>query len=108
MASHKSVMHVQRGFRMSHAYAKQVMREHCTITWGDAPGTIRDTTDEERAVMRGNQMRQASAEAPLPRVEGAGLKFSAPKGTRYVAPRAAYDDQEWTILGHRCRWPRAA
>lgn len=75
MASHKRVLHTQRGFYMSVTYALQVMRDHCTITW-DIPGqTIRDTTDEERIALRAEQAQQAKRLEPLAHAELPGIKY---------------------------------
>ena len=79
MASHKSVVHVQRGFRMSKSYAEQVMRDHCTITWLNRDElTIRDTTDEERLALRAEQAKKDSLSEPLPLAEIHGIKFEPP------------------------------
>lgn len=76
MASHKSVVHVQRGFRMSKAYAEQVMREHCSIAWVVKGETIRDTTDEERVALRADQAQKEKSLQPLAFAEIHGLTFS--------------------------------
>jgi hypothetical protein len=79
MASHKSVMHVQRGFRMSKSYAEQVMRDHCTITWVSKEDlTIRDTTLEERLAMREEQTKLEKLQEPLEFAEIHGLRFEPP------------------------------
>lgn len=79
MASHKSVVHVQRGFRMSKNYAEQVMRDHCTITWLNKDElTVRDTTDEERIAMRAEQERKSALREPLEFAEIHGRRFDPP------------------------------
>lgn len=79
MASHKSVVHVQRGFRMSKNYAEQVMRDHCTITWVSKDElTVRDTTDEERIAMRAEQERKNNLREPLEFAEIPGFRFDPP------------------------------
>lgn len=93
---------------MSRAYAEQVMRDHCTITWDDQGG-IRDTTDEERDQMRAAQAKKAHTLEPLAAVELTNVKFVAPKTTRYRAPREAYDSVDTLpLVGflNKCRWPR--
>lgn len=89
MASHKSVVHVQRGFRMSKSYAEQVMRDHCTITWLNRDElTIRDTTDEERIALRAQQAQRASLGEPLEFAEIHGLKFVPPVSSVSAARRS--------------------
>ena len=90
MASHKSVMHMQRGFRMSKTYAEQVMRDHCTIVWVVKGETIRDTTDEERLALRAEQARETKLREPLVNSEIPGLKFEGPQNPRYDLIRAAH------------------
>lgn len=107
-----SVLHVQRGFRMSKSYAEQVMRDHCTIAW-EIPGqTIRDTTDEERIKMRAYQADKARLSALTEGTLGAndlpGIRFVPPKTTKYRAPREAYEEMEAPLAVLSCRWPRAA
>ena len=87
MASHKSVVHVQRGFRMSKNYAEQVMRDHCSITWVVKGETIRDTTDEERIALRAEQAEKIKREEPLPYKEWHGLIFK-PTASGAAATRA--------------------
>lgn len=91
MASHKSVMHTQRGFRMSKSYAEQVMRDHCSITWVIKGETIRDTTDEERLALRAEQAQQQKRLEPLGYVEIPGLKFEGPLPIRYDLIRAGHE-----------------
>lgn len=112
MASHKSVVHVQRGFRMSKNYAEQVMRDHCSITWVIEGETIRDTTDEERRVMRAEQAQikweHELREGILTHHELRETKFERPKTTKYRAPREAYEEMDSPLAVRTCRWPRAA
>lgn len=114
MASHKSVVHVQRGFRMSKSYAEQVMRDHCTITWISRDElTIRDTTDEERLALRAQQAQQTRLHDLTqgilsPQQEVHGLMFERPKSTKYKAPRRAYEEMEAPLCVRVCRWPRKA
>lgn len=110
MPSHTSVLHVQRGFRMSKSYAEQIMRDHCTITW-EIPGhTIRDTTEEERLAMRAEQAQQVRLREAragiLGRNELPNLHFEPPVSTRYRAPREAYEEMEEPLGVRVCRWPR--
>lgn len=110
MASNKRVLHTQRGFYMSLAYAVQVMRDHCTITW-EIPGqTIRDTTDEERIVLRAEQAQQFRlsefAEGILGPHDLQNLRFERPKTTSYCYPREAYEAMESPLGVRVCRWPR--
>lgn len=108
--AHNRVLHVQRGFRMSLAYAKQVMRDHCSITWVVEGETIRDTSNEERLAMRAEQenrirvqeMRQEILESS----EIHGLRFARPKTTKYRAPHEAYVALEAPLTLRVCRWPR--
>lgn len=106
MASHKSVIHVQRGFRMAKGYAEQVMRDHCSIAWVVPGETIRDTTDEERIALRADQAQQVKRQEQLARKEINGLKFERPRTTKYRAPYEAYDDFEDPSVTRVCRWPR--
>lgn len=70
-----SVLHIQRGFKMSVTYAEQVMRDHCTITW-DIPGqTIRDTTEAERFELRAAQAQEVKSSGPLAHAELPGIKY---------------------------------
>lgn len=112
MASHKSVLHMQRGFRMSKTYAEQVMRDHCSITWVVVGETIRDTTDEERLALRAEQAEQVrlreSREGMLGPHDLPNLRFERPKTTNYHAPREAYEEMEAPLAVRVCRWPRAA
>jgi len=97
---------------MSRAYAEQVMREHCTITWDKEGETIRDTTDEERIAMRAAQLEKTRKDESGPPILGMpqdlpNTKFIRPKTTKYRAPRAAYEDMVTPILGvQKCKWPR--
>lgn len=111
MASHKSVLHVQRGFRMSKSYAEQVMRDHCTIVWLDRENmTVRDTTDEERVALRAEHEREhrlrEAKEGVLGRNDLPNLRFEPPKTTNYRAPREAYEEMESPLGVRFCRWPR--
>lgn len=78
MASHKSVVHVDRGFRMDKTYAEQVMRDHCSITWVTQGETIRDTTNEERITLRAEQAEQNRLREPMAYAEIHGLRFEPP------------------------------
>lgn len=78
MASHKSVVHTQRGFRMSKNYAEQVMRDHCSITWVIKGETIRDTTDEERLELRAKQTKAEKLLEPMGYAEIPGLRYEPP------------------------------
>lgn len=105
--AHKRVLHVQRGFHLSESYAKQVMRDHCSITWVVKGETIRDTTDEERIAMMAQQAQMAKRQEPLEQVEISGIKFERPKTTNYRPPsREAYEELEDPLCFNICRWPR--
>lgn len=111
MASHKSVVHSERGFRMSRTYAEQVMREHCSITWVVKGQTIRDTTDDERIELRAAQMQERRMREIADEIVGmpndlSGMKFVPPKTTRYRTPYAAYVAMPSPLALRVCRWPR--
>lgn len=108
--AHNRVLHVQRGFRMSLAYAKQVMRDHCSIAWVVEGETIRDTTDEERMALRAAQAQQARLHELTVGMLGPhdlySVRFEPPKTTKYRAPREAYEAMEAPLGVRVCRWPR--
>ena len=78
MASHKRVLHLQRGWHMSRSYAEQVMHEHCSLAWVVEGESVRDTTDEERITLRAEQAQRVKAMAPLTYAELPGLTFEPP------------------------------
>jgi hypothetical protein len=77
MAS-KRVRHTERGFSMDKTFAEQVMRDHCSITWVVEGETIRDTSEEERLLLRAEQAQRQKLEGPLPYAEIPGLTFQPP------------------------------
>lgn len=103
MASHKSVVHTQRGFRMSKNYAEQVMRDHCSITWVVKGETIRDTTDEERIALRAEQAQQVKRMEPLAPAEIHGLTFQAPLSGKSATEWEKRWISEAQDFAERCR-----
>lgn len=103
------VLHVDRGFKMSVSYAKQVMRDHCTITWVVEGETIRDTTNVERIEMIAKQSEITRKRELLEEIhtsaEVHGLRFKGPRTATHV-PRSVYVACPSPLFLRVCRWPR--
>lgn len=90
---------------MTRAYAEQVMRDHCSITWVVKGETFRDTIDEERITLRAEQDQKVYITAPLAPEELPGLRFAKPLSTKYRAPREVYIQTSEPVCVNRCQWP---